>query len=265
MIYVIHKPTDRPGDDSTAMVEAELDRAGANHAVLDLDRVDPFSRRISGTVIWACGLAQDDHQFEVLQALAIRNRVINTPATIAACASKVYTTALLVSRGIRSPETLFSASRETAAGFIERHNGAVYKPVYGYDGNGIRRVGSIDDLGPGPWYLQEYILNDRDYRVFVLDGRAVGAIERQSPHLTHNIHQGGTGSPVTIDPAMAAIASAAASAVGGDYAGVDLLRCGDGYTVLEVNGTPNWHCMDAPIPRLLADYLVKAERETRRN
>ncbi|MCU0631223.1 MAG: RimK family alpha-L-glutamate ligase, partial [Methanoregulaceae archaeon] len=31
----------------------------------------------------------------------------------------------------------------------------------------------------------------------------------------------------------------------------------------EVNGTPNWHCMSAPIPKLLAEYLISKEREFR--
>jgi ribosomal protein S6--L-glutamate ligase len=69
--------------------------------------------------------------------------------------------------------------------------------------------------------------------------------------------------PVTIDKDMRAIAEAAASAVGIDYCGVDLLHDGEGYTVLEVNGTPNWHCMAAPIPELLARYLIQEERKMR--
>jgi ribosomal protein S6--L-glutamate ligase len=56
---------------------------------------------------------------------------------------------------------------------------------------------------------------------------------------------------------MARLAVAAARAVGVDYAGVDLLPAPGGFVVLEVNGTPNWHCMAAPIPALLADYLVR--------
>jgi tetrahydromethanopterin:alpha-L-glutamate ligase len=51
--------------------------------------------------------------------------------------------------------------------------------------------------------------------------------------------------------------------VGVDYGGVDLLARDDGYTVLEVHGTPNWHCMAAPIPRLLAAYLIDTERDRR--
>ena len=59
---------------------------------------------------------------------------------------------------------------------------------------------------------------------------------------------------------MARLAVAAARAVGTDYAGVDLLPAGGGFTVLEVNGTPNWHCMAAPIPAFLARYLLDKER-----
>lgn len=69
--------------------------------------------------------------------------------------------------------------------------------------------------------------------------------------------------PIEMDKAMMEIAGAAADAVGVDYGGVDLLRYHDGYCVLEVNGTPNWHCMAAPIPRLLAHFLLERERAYR--
>ena len=79
----------------------------------------------------------------------------------------------------------------------------------------------------------------------------------------HNIHQGGIGSAVPIDEEMRAIAEASARAVDIDYCGVDLLRDKEGYTVLEVNGTPNSHCMTVPIPRLLAAYLIERRRAMR--
>jgi ribosomal protein S6--L-glutamate ligase len=60
---------------------------------------------------------------------------------------------------------------------------------------------------------------------------------------------------------MDAVAGEAAMAVGVDYGGVDLLIDKEGYTVLEVNGTPNWHCMSAPIPKLLAEYLILKQRQ----
>jgi ribosomal protein S6--L-glutamate ligase len=258
MIRIVRKPTDTPGDDSTSQVCAALDARGAAWAELDLDLIDPFDCDLAGSLIWACGLRQDGHQFEALQALALSNRVVNTPDAIATCASKVATTALLLRAGLPSPATGFLRTREQAATFIEAHGRrAVFKPVYGFDGNGIRLVESADDLELPPYYLQEYVPNEEDYRIFVIGDEAVGAIRRTSPHLTHNIHQGGRGEPVPVSGSMARLAVAAARAVGVDYAGVDLLPAPGGFVVLEVNGTPNWHCMAAPIPALLADYLVR--------
>lgn len=264
MIHIVPKPTDTPGDNSTAMVEQEIRALGGSCCFLDLDGIDPFAAGLSGELIWACGLKQDEHQFEVLQALSISNTVVNSPLSIFTCASKVMTSALLVRHGIATPRTLFTASYDTARGFLEEQGRAVIKPVYGYDGNGIYLIDSPDQLGSPPYYLQEYVPNNHDIRVFVIDGKAVGAIMRVSDTLAHNIHQGGTGVPVEISPEMHEIAAAAARAVGVDYGGVDLLTYGESYCVLEVNGTPNWHCMAAPIPRLLAGYLLEKERMLRK-
>lgn len=263
MIFIVPKPTDTPDDNSTAAVEREITRLGGKFRCIDLDTVDPFANEIQGCLIWICGLRQDQHQFEVVNALSINNLVINSPASIFTCASKVMTSALLEKHGIPTPKTLFTASESIAAEFISARGSVVTKPVYGYDGHDIRLISSVRELGEFPYYLQEYVPNDRDFRVFVIDGKAVGAIARVSDSLAHNIHQGGTGKPYEMDEVMMEIAGAAAEAVGVDYGGVDLLHYRDGYCVLEVNGTPNWHCMAAPIPRLLASYLLERERSYR--
>ena len=263
MIHIVRKPTDTAGDDSTSMVIREIARQGGRSSSLDLDTLDPFSTPLSGALIWVCGLRQDEHQFEVVHALSVSNRVINTPIAIFTCASKVLTSTLLVRQGIPTPRTFFTSSRETAADLLARFGKMVIKPVYGYDGNGIFLIDSPTQLRTPPYYLQEYVPNDRDFRVFVIDGEAVGVISRAFDSLTHNIHQGGTGRPVEIDDRMGELAGAAARAVGVDYGGVDLLPCGDDYCVLEVNGTPNWHCMGVNIPGLLAGYLLSQERQMR--
>jgi tetrahydromethanopterin:alpha-L-glutamate ligase len=263
MIRIVPKPTDTHGDNSTAAVISELKRAGAEYALLDLDAIDPLSASITDDLVWVCGMKQDIQQFECLDVLSLENLVVNSPDAIATCASKVKTTALLLKKGIPSPETLFTASRDLAADFIARHGKAVFKPVYGYDGIGVCLVRTAEELDEPPYYLQEYVPNDRDFRVFVIDGKAVGAICRQSAHLTHNIHQGGTGTPIEIDREMQEIAGGAAEAVGADYCGVDLLAENGSYTVLEVNGTPNWHCMAAPIPKMLAHHLIEKEQALR--
>ena len=264
MITIVPKPTDSVGDNSTRMVIEELTKAGVPYQSIDLDSIDPLSGACSGELIWVCGIRQDEHQFEVINALSVDNQVINSPESIFTCASKVKTSALLIKRGIRTPETLFTASVEIARRFIEKHRKVVYKPVYGYDGNGICLISSARELGTGPYYLQEYVPNEQDYRIFVINGKSVGAIVRRSDSLAHNIHQGGSGAPCEIDTDMDVIAGEAAMAVGVDYGGVDLLKDKEGYTVLEVNGTPNWHCMSTPIPKLIAEYLITKKRQSRR-
>jgi tetrahydromethanopterin:alpha-L-glutamate ligase len=264
MILIVPKPTDTPGDNSTAMVAGEIQALGSRCRYLNIDLMDPFDKPLEGELIWVCGLKQDNHQFEILQALSVANTLVNSPGSIFACASKVMTSALLVRHNIPTPRTLFTGTRGIAEKFLVSQGKVVTKPVYGYDGNDIYLLDSPGQLGDPPYYLQEYVPNDRDYRVFVIGGEPVGAIMRMSDTLAHNIHQGGQGSPCTIDTEMGRLAGAAARAVGVDYGGVDLLPCGeDNYVVLEVNGTPNWHCMSAPIPRLLAEYLLAKERSLR--
>jgi tetrahydromethanopterin:alpha-L-glutamate ligase len=261
MIYIVSKPTDTAVDNSTAAVAKEIERAGVSYTYLDLDTINPFSHGLKNELIWVCGIKRDVYQFEMIACLSLTNRVINTPSAIAACASKVMTTALLKKYRINTPDTLYTNSRDRAGGFIRRHGKVVSKPVYGHGGIGVAIIDSIDELGTPPYYLQEYIPNESDYRVFVIDGRPVGAIRRVSDSVVHNVHLGGVGQPVEIDQRMHRIAVAAAEAVNTNYAGVDLLVSRGEYTVLEVNGTPNWHYMEAPIPRLLASYLMRRSQE----
>ncbi|MBP2132280.1 ribosomal protein S6--L-glutamate ligase [Methanomicrobium sp. W14] len=260
MIRIVKKPTDTDSDNSTGMVADELSKRGVPFSYLDLNGTDPFSGEICGDLIWVCGIKQDGLQYEIINALNLNNRVANSPESIAVCASKVQTTARLLKNGISTPDTIFTGSLNDVEKFLEKHEKAVFKPVYGYDGNGIYPFSDISGLRDSPpFYVQEYIENDRDYRVFVIDGEAVGAIKRVSSSFAHNIHQGGCGSALQVIPEeMACIASQAAKAIETDYCGVDLLPKGDSYTVLEVNGTPNWHCMKAPIPSLLSEFLIDA-------
>lgn len=151
MIHIVPKPTDTPDDNSTGAVMRELERADARYGVLDLGAVNSLDSGLENELIWVCGIRQDGHQFETLNVLSLNNRVINTPESIVACASKVMTTALLLANNVRTPETVYTQSEGgQARQFLQRHGKIVYKPLYGYDGNGIRLVtGGPGELGPG--------------------------------------------------------------------------------------------------------------------
>ena len=81
----------------------------------------------------------------------------------------------------------------------------------------------------------------RDFRVLVWQGRVIAAMMRHAPHWITNVKRGGRPVAVVPDRPMNEIAVRAASAVGADFAGVDILHDAEGRpTVLEVNSMPAW-------------------------
>jgi glutathione synthase/RimK-type ligase-like ATP-grasp enzyme len=98
----------------------------------------------------------------------------------------------------------------------------------------------------GVYYLQRFVdtapEDARDYRVFVIGGRAAAAMTRRGPGWVHNVAQGGRCEAVPLEAGLCELAERAARAIGLDHAGVDLMRTRDGTpVVLEVNGVPAWH------------------------
>src|SRR4029434_7778690 len=81
------------------------------------------------------------------------------------------------------------------------------------------------------FYVQRAIEHGgRDVRVFVVGGRALGAIERRAPEgdWRSTVSRGGTAQAIDLLPEWERLALGAAAAVGADYAGVDLLPAVDG-------------------------------------
>jgi ribosomal protein S6--L-glutamate ligase len=74
----------------------------------------------------------------------------------------------------------------------------------------------------------------------VLQGRAVAAMRRRGTRgdFRANLHAGGTAEAAPPTPAQRAIAEAAATWLGLDIAGVDLLESANGPLLIEVNSSP---------------------------
>jgi RimK family alpha-L-glutamate ligase len=84
-----------------------------------------------------------------------------------------------------------------------------------------------------------------DLRVVVACGRVVGAVERHAAddEWRTNVALGARRRPAAPSVEAVELALAAASAVGGDVVGIDLLPCTDGgYAVIEVNGAVDFTC-----------------------
>lgn len=208
-----------------------------------------FVRGIPGGSLEAITLRLD-----ILHRLAALGvPVVNSARSIERTVDKAMTSLLLHQRGIPTPETFVSESLERTRGYVEdalaQGVTLVKKPLFGSQGKGLRRVHSMADLGylmPGEvCYLQHFVAVDaapyRDYRVMVVEGRAVAAMERVSDHWITNRAQGAQCHALSLTEELAHWAVAATQAVAADYAGVDLLRTADGrWLVTEVNGIPAW-------------------------
>lgn len=93
--------------------------------------------------------------------------------------------------------------------------------------------------------VQEYLPDARDFRVMLVDGEAVGAVERRLPddalregRWKHNVHRGATARGIDLEDDLRALAEEAATAVGVPWLGVDLLVTDERAVVSETNARP---------------------------
>jgi tetrahydromethanopterin:alpha-L-glutamate ligase len=196
-------------------------------------------------------------RLDILHALKLLGvPVYNDGRAIERTVDKAMTSFVLANAGIATPPTWVSESRDEALSIVnaERAGGreVVVKPLFGSQGVGLMRIGSVDELPPqeeydGVYYLQGYIEPDasgwHDWRVFVIHGTAVAAMSRQGKSWITNVSQGGTCISVNLADhgGLRDLAEKACDALQMDYAGVDLISDRAGrLQVLEVNGIPAW-------------------------
>jgi len=196
--------------------------------------------------------------------------VINSPQAIERSVDKFYTTALLQEAGLPTPETVVCEGMDEAMKAVRALGDVVIKPIFGSLGHGMVRVAdpevalrilrSLDQTRP-VFYVQRAIDHGgRDFRVFIVGGRVLGAIERRAPEgeWRTNVAIGGSARAVDLPEASEALALRAAAAVGADYAGVDLLPARDGRVfVLEVNGIPGWEGLQTATGTDVAGAIVE--------
>ncbi len=190
--------------------------------------------------------------------------VYNDARAIERSVDKSMTSLLLHAAGIPSPPTWATESAAQAQRTVMREaamgHAVVLKPLFGSQGRGLQRIGLVDgvfhplpalDAAAGVYgglaYLQRLLpaigTPGFDWRVLVIGGRAVAAMQRVSAHWVHNLAQGAHCQACTLTPDLAALAQAAAAALGMDYAGVDLMPCAGPIAplqVIEVNGVAAW-------------------------
>lgn len=197
--------------------------------------------------------------------------VYNSGRMIECSVDKAMTSFLLQQAGIPTPPTWVLRNREEALVIAEKElqNGKpiMSKPLFGSQGEGIRRYDKLIDLiwltgSNGIYYLQRFIeCNGQgysDYRVFVINDRAVAIMRRRGKSWLNNVSRGGSCEAVDLDPLLTDIAVKACQALLMDYAGVDVIQDQAGnYLVIEVNSIPAWKGLQSVVSHNIADLLAE--------
>src|SRR5215831_2902296 len=198
--------------------------------------------------------------------------VWNDARAIERCVDKSMTSFLLARAGIATPPTWAVESYDQARAIVQAETTdapLVLKPLFGSQGRGLRLIRNSDDLpraedvAGGVYYLQRFVGIERggyhDFRLLVVRGRVVAAMQRHSVHWITNVKRGGRPVPALINDDLKALAVRAAAAVEADFAGIDILYGPDQQpTVLEVNSMPAWSGLQKVSSTNIAAGLVAA-------
>jgi glutathione synthase len=172
--------------------------------------------------------------------------VVNDPVSVRNAPEKLFVTDF---PGLQPP-TLITSDREAIAEFRRRHGDVVLKPLNGRGGSGVTRHLADDpnlealleihaELSPEPVILQKFLpsVTQGDKRILLIDGEAVGAINRvpQKGQIRSNLAVGGRAEAVELtarDREICAAIGPELKARGLLFVGIDVI--GDYLTEINV-------------------------------
>lgn len=190
---------------------------------------------------------------------------VNGPKAVLTSRNKGGVLARLAQEGVSVPETVMVSDpvddRELEAAFTDFDPPVVVKPNSATRGVGVTKVEDSDSLrgvadylelihdfratGDKSFLIQEFVPDARDYRVMVIDGEYVGAVERELPDTARaagqwkqNVHQNATATRVDLPTELQTLAERVANILEIQYLGVDLLVTPDRTLVAETNARP---------------------------
>ena len=172
--------------------------------------------------------------------------VVNDPAHVRNAPEKLFVTHF---EGIMPP-TLITSDREQILAFRDRHKDLIVKPLYGNGGAGVFHIEPgnenlnvllelFTELYREPIVVQKYLPEVRagDKRIILVDGEAVGAINRVPPEgeARSNMHVGGRAEKTGLTPREQEICATIGPALkerGLIFTGIDVI--GDYLTEINV-------------------------------
>lgn len=222
------------------------------HRGKELENVAVAIPRI-GASITPVGLQVVRH----LEAMGVP--LLNNASAIARSRDKLAALQQLAGAGVRVPRTVLARGGGTVGELVAQVGGlpAILKLIQGTQGVGVMIahseaevesiLGTLWDLGQ-QILLQEFVAEakGRDVRALVVGQRVVGAMRREARkgEFRSNLHRGGVGSPIELEPDYGEAAVRAARVLGLEVAGVDLLESDEGPKVMELNSSPGFEGLE---------------------
>ncbi len=242
------------------------EEGGARHPLTRLDTLDCVIPRTGG--------ASADMVINLLAQLEHEGvRALNGADAIARCRDKFRSLQSMAAAGLPVPRTAMTRMPEQLDACILAVGGppAVVKLREGTQGVGVMKVDSMTSARSvvqalwsleQPVLIQEFIAEaaGSDLRVFVVEGRVVGAMTRQADgdDFRSNLHMGGQGQRAALTPAMRELALAACAHFNLQVGGVDLLLSERGPLITEVNPSPGLEGIEGVTGLDIAKAIIRA-------
>ena len=205
-------------------------------------------------------------QFEIIGSYPVNESVAITRSR-----DKLRAHQLLARKGIGMPVTGFAHSPDDTADLMDIVGGApmVIKLTEGTQGVGVvlaetdKAAGSVIEAFRGlnaHFLVQEFIkeAGGADIRCLVVGGKVIAAMKRQGKEgeFRSNLHRGGSSQPIRLTPEERSTAVRAASIMGLNVCGVDILRSNHGPVVMEVNSSPGLEGIETQTNKDVAGTII---------
>jgi ribosomal protein S6--L-glutamate ligase len=231
----------------------------------DVSDIDAIIPRIGASVtFYGTAIVR---QFEVMGVISA-----NHSQAIMRSRDKLRCMQILSGAGIGLPITGFARSTHDVDDLIKMVGGAplVIKLLEGTQGIGVvlaetkKAASSVIEAFYGLGnniLIQEYIKESRgtDIRVFIINGKVVGAMKRTAKdgEFRSNLHRGGSATLIKLTKTERETALSAAKELGLTVCGVDMLPSDRGPLVLEVNSSPGLEGIEKATQKDIATMIIE--------
>ncbi len=171
--------------------------------------------------------------FLALEAKRLNIRMLNREAIIQMpIYNKAYQLYKFSISGIPLPKTEFSYKKE----LITIKPPLLKKRIDGRLSRGIKKIEGLGDNSHSDFQesiFQSFLVNDFDYRILIMDGKLIGAVERSSRYSDNKTES--RACDISEDSLEVKLAKKVALCMNLEYVGVDVMKAGREAFVLEAN------------------------------